>query len=637
MELVKQGKSKFIIIPENNNQAAEFASQELKKYLLESTGANLPIENKNNKNGYFYVGGNRYEGGDAINVKKMNLNGDGFVLRITETDIYLDAQNGRGLIFGVYRFLEKYLGVRFFNSDCELVPKTQTLIIKEDLVIEKPEFSLRSYLNGTLWELGGADLNLYLKYKQNNEHLAITDKKYGGRCSMYGRNGTHNMGTYVPYEKYKDSHPEFFYYYEPLGYRTIDLLSGITEDGELDESMEVSVAKIVIEELKKDIIENPDITYFQFEQEDGDTIYPYQEGTEKYKILQKYGRSGILIRFCNMLAREIRKWSEKELDGRIVNIVTFAYSYTKDPPIVEKDGKLVPIDHTVVADDNVVLRFSMNTGGVNVGYHHFHEKNVDFLNKFNGWKVVAKKFMIWCYDMDDVTHIWYYPVIKNIRQNVDNFIKLGVIYLMFEAGCSTIHGWQTDLRGYIYSNMMWDSKNSVNKLFNEYVDNFYGVANEEVKKIIYILENYSNYVREIYDGYYVSTGKWSYRHADTQSEKLLDRLLSIYDKGEEKVNKAYNGEQKKLFLKRLNTIKLTLLHMKVNKLNWEFYRSAEISEVTQFSGQSPIPPNEGQSLYNVEMVWRVKEKLVIPDDVKEKIKALDPLSISDYMDFDNAK
>ena len=124
---------------------------------MESTGANLPIENKNNKNGYFYVGGNRYEGGDAINV----------------TDIYLDAQNGRGLIFGVYRFLEKYLGVRFFNSDCELVPKTQTLIIKEDLVIEKPEFSLRSYLNGTLWELGGADLNLYLKYKQNNFHIHL--------------------------------------------------------------------------------------------------------------------------------------------------------------------------------------------------------------------------------------------------------------------------------------------------------------------------------------------------------------------------------------------------------------------------------------------------------------------------------
>lgn len=639
MKFIKNGKSQAVIVVELDNPAAFYAAIELKTYIKKATGADLSVlENYTGDNPVFYVGGEHYKGVEnPLNIKKMDLNDDGFVLRITDNAVYLDAQNGRGLIFGVYRFLEKYLGIRFLNSDCELVPKTQTLTLNKEVVIEKPEFALRSYLNGTMWECGAADINLYLKHKQCNEHILISDKKYGGRCSMYGRNGTHNMATYVPYEIYKDSHPEFYYYNEGLGYRTIDLLNGITDDGKLDESKEISVAKIVIEELKKDVLANPDIIYFQFEQEDGDTIYPYEEGSKQAKLVEKYGRSGILIRFCNMLAREIQKWADEELDGRKINIVTFAYSYTKDPPIVDRDGKLVPIDDTVIAADNVVLRFSMNTGGVNVGYHHFHEKNVEFLNKFAGWKLVVKKFMIWCYDMDDVTHLWYYPVIKNIRQNVDNFIKLGVIYLMFEAGCSSVHDWQTDMRSYIYSNLMWDSKNSVNVLFNEYVDNFYGAAAEEVKKIVCILENFSNYVRSIYDGYYVSTGKWSYRHADTQSDGLLDRLLAIYNKAEQKIIDAYDGDERKLFLKRLSAIRVTLLHMKVNKYNWEFYRSVEQSGTTQFSGQSPIPANKGQTLYNVEMVWMVKEKLVIPDDVREKVKALDPYSISDYMDFDKAK
>jgi hypothetical protein len=42
------------------------------------------------------------------------------------------------------------------------------------------------------------------------------------------------------------------------------------------------------------------------------------------------------------------------------------------------------------------------------------------------------------------------------------------------------------------------------------MDNYYGVASVQMKKIVAILENYNLFVRGIYDGYEMTcTNKWS--------------------------------------------------------------------------------------------------------------------------------
>ena len=80
------------------------------------------------------------------------------------------------------------------------------------------------------------------------------------------------MHLYCPPEIYGKDHPEFYFAHgedakidreDAFGWYgsphfTVCLNNGITEDGKLDQSMDVSVAKVVIEELKKDIIAHPD-------------------------------------------------------------------------------------------------------------------------------------------------------------------------------------------------------------------------------------------------------------------------------------------------------------------------------------------------------------------------------------------
>lgn len=633
MEFIKNGKSKFIIVPVADNPAARHAAEELQQYVKKSSGVTLEIwaQNDITASSAIYIGGKvGVKKGVVQDVTQMDLNLDGYVIGISETDIYIEAQNDRGLIFGVYGFLEKYFHIRFFNTGCEAVPQTSDLDIQPCVFFDKPAFSMRSYLNGALYEYGAKDLDLHTKLRLCNEHIKVP-AQYGGRCPMDGRKGTHNMHRYVPKEIYMENHPEFYAINEEVGYMTIDLLNGITADGELDETMDISVAKIVIEELKKDIIANPDLVYFQFEQEDGNTYCEYEPDSEKAKILEKYGRSGVLIRFCNLIARTLQEWSNKELGGRQIYIVTFAYAYTRFPPLKEVNGELVPIDETVVAADNLIIRLAMET---NAAYHYFDEKSQEVVKLRDGWTKVCNKFMVWCYDMDDLTHLWYYPTVKNIRHNVVGFQKMGAIYLMFEAGCTSVHGWQYDLRAYLYARLMWNPTQSVNALFHDYMDNYYGVASEQMKKIVAILENYNVYVREIYAGYQISCTKlWSYRHPDVLSDKLQDRLLALYEEGERRVLQSNaTDEEKQIYIKRLASVKLTLLHMRIHKLNDEMYKSIALSETTRFRGIADIEPNKPYTIYNV---CNPAHKVEVPVDVAKKIKNLNPDDISDEIDFDS--
>ena len=618
----------------NAFKTEEYASNELKKYLCLSTGADLEITDK--KDGkIFLIGDLAYEKGEEkIDLKSIDFNGDGFILKVTDNAISLCAKTGRGIIYGVYRFLEKYLGVRFFNSDCELVPKNENVILENGTFVEKPTFAMRSYLTGQLIMANPPQelKEYYLKLKQCNEHQHLSED-LGGECQMWGRGGTHNMHRYVPYDIYKDKHPEWYAFDEGLGYRTIDLQNGITEDGKLDESMEESVLKVAIEELKKDIIKNPNVDYFQFEQEDTDPYNKYEEGSKQAQTLAKYGNSGVMMRFCNVLATELQKWADKELDGRKIYIVTFAYAATQNPPVNKVDGKFVPIDDSVIAVDNLVIRMAMWANGA---YTYFDEHQTELLDRVNGWGAVANKFMFWGYDTDFVSQMWYFPTMRFVKQNLLGMKKIGVIYSMFESADSSVYEWQTDLKAYMYANLTWNLDYKLSDLYNEYVDYFYQDAAPFVKKIVAIYENYSMIVREIYgEKYVVDTFNWSYRHHDLANEKLYERLLKIHAEAEQAIKNSAL-EDKALYLKRLAAIKVTILHMKINKVNDDLFKAIKTSGITKSTASTPIPENRGQTFYNVEMVWRVKEKMVIPDDIQAQIKAIDVDAISDELDMDKA-
>ena len=334
-----------------------------------------------------------------------------------------------------------------------------------------------------------------------------------------------------------------------------------------------------------------------------------------------------------MLATELQKWADKELNGRKIYLVTFAYDYTKDAPVKKVDGKFVPIDDSVVAVDNLIIRMALMA---NCAYPYFDERQTAILDRVGGWQAIANKFMFWGYDTDFVSQMWYFPTMRNVKQNLLGLKKIGAVYAMFESADSSFYEWQTDLKAYLYANLTWNLDYKLSDLYNEYVDYFYQDAAPFVKKIVAIYENYSMIVREIYgEKYVVDTFNWSYRHHDLANEKLYERLLKIHAEAEQAIMNS-SLEDKALYLKRLAAVKVTILHMKINKVNDDLFKAIKRAGITKSTASTPIPENRGQTFYNVEMVWRVKEKMVIPDDIQAQIKAIDVDAISDQLDLDKA-
>jgi len=613
---VKDKISDFIIIPLNAHEAVLHAAEELQLFIEKAsktflnivTDDCLPIKEQK----IISIGNTVLFEKSEIIIDKQKLNTDGYIIKITDNVIYINGYCNNGIIFGVYGFLEKFFGIRFIANDCTYIPDVKEINFVNQEICVAPEFPLRCYLSGKLHrQTADEDYLMRLGY---NHTFIIKEKKYGENAPLYGRRGgTHNMHLYVPREIYGDTHPEFYYFLKEHNVWTIDLFNGVTDDGKLDESKDVSVVKIVIQELKKDIIAHPEIDYFDFEHEDGG-CFQYPEGSKEQNQINKYGRSGILIRFCNILAKELQKWADKELNGRKIYIYTNAYAFTHKAPVKYIDGKAAPIDDTVIAEDNLVIRLAL---GSNCAFDYFSEKqNVELKNDFAEWKTIAKRFMFWGYDTDFVSYLWYYPTLRHASNNIKGLKKLGIIYAMFQSSYNSSEDWQSDLKAYIYSKLMWNINANVEELFNEYISHYYGLAATYVKEMITLMENYFDFLKDIFPGLNITT-TGNYRYTDLYNKKMLDKAIELIDDAEEIIKNNYQKSEAEIYLKRLASVKSTPLHMRLVKMVENTYRAVNKAGIIMFNELQEIPENKDQTFFNV--YEHTKKRVVIPQEVIDKV------------------
>ena len=368
--LTKEGASSYkIVIPAKAALYEQQAAAELQSYVQQVTGVFLPIiedvEVVIGENKYFSIGNTTLFQNSGITYKNYDIKADGFLLKNVGKTVYVMSNDSRGILYGVYEFLERILNIRFFSPDETYVPTMDAIPVYNMEIAASPYFAERTYMNGL--EFGNIMQDEYVSHSRAISYWMSLDQKFGGKSAIYARPRTdghakgsldHNFIAYVDPNVYAADHPEFFWNdsnaYGPC--KCVDIVNGITEDGELDENMEVSVLKIIIEELKKDILANPEAKFFLVEQEDGPDVI----NTERYPhLIEKYGASGTLVRSMNVVAKKIQEWADKELNGREINIVTFAYGQTKTPPVkMNSEGVYEAVDPSVIPHENLVIRMA---------------------------------------------------------------------------------------------------------------------------------------------------------------------------------------------------------------------------------------------------------------------------------------
>lgn len=555
-----------IVIGIDADECVRYAAEKLKEYTFKVSKQNLEIVSDTSNDietGCFFVGKTQFISDAKYKECTANIIDDGYGILPYNGNVLIVAISSRGLMYGMFGYLEKYLGIRFLTAAAEHIP-TGDLVLPEKTYYLNPTFAMRTYLVGDTFQKH-ADF----------DHIARTgvvdlftdvDSKYGGQRKVYGRNCNHNFHLYCPFEIYGNEHPEFyrFFYVNEKITLTIDLTNGITDDGELDNSMEISVAKVVIDEMKKDLIAYPQAEVFCFTQEDG----PYYYDSEKNKELEKkYKRSGILIRFCNVIVRELNKFLQEKKCDRKIKLMTFGYDYTKDAPVRVENGKFVPIDDTVKADDNLIIQLALSNNGY---YGYFSEKQYPHVKKaFEEWPCIAKEFWFWGYDINFHRYLSYYDSIGHISQDIQGFKERGITYLCINGSYETSHIWQSNLRAYIFRKCMFDCTLTDKDLCEEYIDLYYKAGAECVKNAMTIFHN--RFIECEKNGMpIVCASRKNCEGAEVNNIDTIDKVLKEIEKGMEKIKgQNYSEEETTELIRRLKEVEATPLSLLYD--NYYFY------------------------------------------------------------------
>ena len=590
---------KNIIIPSAADDCVVYAAGKLKEYITKVTGVTLSISTVKGDGNYFSIGKTADISDADYEAFAADIKGDGYGIFGRNGNIYLVAKTSRGLMYSAYGYVEKYLGVRFLTAEAEYIPSGDIVVPEKDFVTN-PDFAMRTYLVGDTFQ-EHADFDHIARTGVVDLFTAV-DERHGGQKKVYGRHCNHNFHFYCPFEVYGNKHPELYRFFYVNGQitPTIDLTSGITDDGKLDESIDVSVAKIVISEMKKDLEKFPEAEVFCFTQEDGEY---YFDSDKNRGLEKKYKRSGILIRFCNVVVRELNKYLKESGSKRKIKLMTFAYDYAKEAPVKCENGKFVPIDDTVKADENIVIQLALFRNGY---YSYFSDKQYRHIEKaFAEWRCIADEFWFWGYDINFHRYLAYYDSIGNISDSVRGFKERGITYLCINGNYETRRIWHSNIRAYVYRKCMWDTSLDCNALADEYIGLYYKEGAAAVRAVMDLFHE-NNLKRE-------ATGEWvrcenfgTDERPEGNPVKLLYKAINLIENGENAVkNSDESADEKRELLRRLTEVKATPLMLLYD--NFYFYYPDASDEEYQKAKKGFFDAAEEAGIDYVAEKWTLRQ------------------------------
>jgi len=438
--LAKGGNSLYrIVVPEHPTSSEEKAALLLQDYLIRISGAVLPIIKSNQSTSVYEIVLGQNERLDELS-RPINLNTlkeDGFLIRTDSTRLIIAGGNEKGTLYGVYTFLESYLGCRLYSPKVKIVPKMDSigLGVIEDLQV--PVIGFRDTHYKVTWDAEYIDW-----------HKLDHDEK-GGRpeWGMW----VHTFNALLPPDIHYTAHPE--YYAEVRGKRipTQTCLSN------------PEVLSISIQNLRRIIAKNPGARYWSVSQNDNKD---YCTCSQCKAIDDEEGSpSGSIIRFVNQVA--------KEFPDKMIS--TLAYEYGRHAPRTLRPAENV----------NIML----------CSIEAFRDKpltedtaSADFVQDLKDWGRIAKDIIIWDYVIQFPNLLSPFPNLHVLQPNLQFFAAHGV-NSMFEQGNREVGGEFAELRAYMISKLMWNPNLNADSLMNDFLRGYYGAAGGLIKKYIDLMRD----------------------------------------------------------------------------------------------------------------------------------------------------
>ena len=437
--LFKNSKSDYaIVLCADASASEETAAKELQHYLLQISGATLPIigsDQLEDGQKHIFIGFNE-KYGERCDTECPDNNDEGYTYRTIGKNIWIYGGKQRGTMYGVYSFLENEFGVRWYTKDCTKIPTIKEWKVKDTYFHEKPFIKYRHIL------YRNTDIHKdWLAHNKCNTAWSAQQNEYGNLTAYWN---CHTFGHFIPTGEYFTTHPEYFSMRD--GKRTPHTQLCLSNP---------EVQQICIEKMKKTIADNP--LYWVYSLSQNDNQLPCQ-CDECRAIEQKYGgHSGLVVWFVNQVADAIKPLYPDKYIG------TFAYQYTRQAPT------------GITPRQNVVIRLC----SIECCFAHPLEEcehNRPFIADIEKWSIIAPNLYIWDYVVNFRQYVAPFPNFAALARNIKTFKKYNAIGIMEQAQYQTLGGEFSDMKAWVLSKLLWNPNLDTKALVAQFIEDYYGEA-----------------------------------------------------------------------------------------------------------------------------------------------------------------
>ena len=449
-DLISNGKSDYkIFVSEKAIKPEKNAALELQKYLQKVSGCKLEITNEVKPDDKLvYIGFQEAPQSILKDLDTAAFGNEEFIIRSDGKNLLIAGGNTRGTMYGVNAYLADYLGCRWFTREVEKIPAQSTikLVTIEDR--QKPAFEYRQpyyhEANDTTWAL------------HNRLNISGMSKDFGGGYVIFPF--VHTFSQLVPPEKYFANHPEYFS--EVDGKRAVSQLC-LTN---------VNATRIAISTVFEWIKTHPEANVFSIDQNDFAGFCTCENCKE---LDEKEGsHSGTLLNFVNQIADTVAKVYPK------VQLQTLAYDYTEIPP------------KTLRPANNVMIRLCHYAycSAHALGKCNDHKQYIERLEQ---WKKISNRITIWDYYTQFNKYLMPYPNLETVKNDVKFYADRGVVGLFAQGNNVPDNGGGefTELRAWVFAQLMWNPEKDGQQLVDEFVKNVYGDASVYISEYIKLLHD----------------------------------------------------------------------------------------------------------------------------------------------------
>ena len=371
------------------------------------------------------------------------LDEDGFLIEASFEEnrgMTFKGSNERGVLYAVYRFLEKFAGFRYFTPELETFTPGD-VVIPEGVVMDyAPVMSTARRLT---WYYTGRDAEWCVKNGISGCDTTL-DAMHGGPSLNYGSMFVHTIGPL-----YETTYPYPTYTSNPC----------LTDP---------EILATVIKNVRKELEKNPAMNIISVSQTD---VESWCLCPNCARIAEEEGSyAGVWVRFVNTIAEDIAE------DYPNVIVDTLAYKHTQTPPKITK-----PRENVCIRLCSIECCFT----------HALDDPNCPDNKKFHddlvGWGKICDNIHVWDYTTNFHYYISTFANLFTIRENMRFYAENNVVS-MFPQGNS--QGWSGEfgeLRSYLLAQLMWNpymSEEEYNRHMNEFLEAYYGAGWTFVREYI---------------------------------------------------------------------------------------------------------------------------------------------------------